>query len=172
MPNLKSIIQRLRAGDASSDDWLYICGDAEDLSLATEADLGCPEFDEDADEEITPPGFEDRGLWVTIDKETVDQCIAWGDRLAGKQGDAAAADVIRYYVRFDDWSETLNAPEPLPSSDASLRLHREFRDSLGAEDPARPCRHEGCSRGSVKFSVLCRRHHFEKVRGCPYPFAD
>jgi hypothetical protein len=167
MPKLRSVIQRLRADDASDDCWLYIAGDAKDLTLDTEADLGCPEFNEDSDEEIGPPGFDDRGLWSTIDKHTFDDCIQWADRLAGEADDKAVADVVRYYIRFDAWPETLNAPDPPPADEVLRRLDRDFCDKLGNEDPTRQCRREGCIRGAVKLGVLCRRHHFESIRARP-----
>jgi hypothetical protein len=162
----------LRAGDVSLDEWLYIVGDAKDLSLDTEVDLGCPEIDEATYEEIDPAGFGDRGLRSTIDKDSLDGCFEWADRLAGKADDAAVADIIRYYIRFDAWPERLNSPDPPPAEEILQRLDREFCDKLGHEDSTKQCRREDCSRGTVKFSVLCRRHHFESIRGRPYPFND
>ncbi len=52
------------------------------------------------------------------------------------------------------------------------RLDREYYDSLGAERPDEPCQHDGCARGSVAQSVLCRIHHFEAFQGRPCPFSD
>lgn len=172
MPSLRSVIQRLRANDASWDHWFYIKGDAKDLSLDTESDLGSPEFEEETDEEIDPPGFSERGLWSTIDMETVNACIEWADRLTAKADDVAVAEIIRYYIRFDAWPETLNAPDPPPAEEIMRRLDREFCDKLGQEDATTQCRHEGCSRGVVKLGVFCRRHHFENVRRRSYPFDD
>jgi hypothetical protein len=172
MSNLRSVIQRFRARDVDEECWLYIAGEPAGLTLDTEADLGVSEFNEETDEEIEPPGFADRGLRSTIDKGTVDACIDWADRLAGRPDDAAAADIIRYYIRFDAWPETLNAPDPLPEEELRPRLDREFCDKLGPEDSTRKCRREGCSRGRLKLSVLCRRHHFESILGRPYPFDD
>ena len=51
-----------------------------------------------------------------------------------------------------------------------LGIQREFYDSLGPEDSSIRCRHEGCDRATVKFSVFCRPHHFENVRREPCPF--
>jgi hypothetical protein len=53
-----------------------------------------------------------------------------------------------------------------------LQDDRAFYVGLGAERPGVPCRHAGCSRGAVEYSVLCRVHHFESIRGRPSPFDD
>jgi hypothetical protein len=69
-----------------------------------------------------------------------------------------------------------------PLSEAELRKRREnaermtreqdriFYDSLGDERADFPCRHGGCQRGAVQFSVFCRPHHFESLtkRACPF----
>ena len=162
----------MRNRQTGDEHWLYIAGYAADLTLNTAADLGCPDFDEDTDDEIDPPGFSERGLRSSIDVDTLAHSIEWADRLSGTRDDSAALDVIRYYIRFDAWPESLNAPDP-PSRDEVLRrLDREFADKLGPEDSSRQCRREGCGRGVVRLSVFCRHHHFENIRKRPYPFAD
>jgi hypothetical protein len=172
MTTLLHVIQRVRNRQTSDEHWLYIAGDAADLTLNTEADLGCPEFDEETDEEIDPLGFSERGLRSTIDVDTLSHCIEWADRLSGSQDDNAALDIIRYYIRFDAWPETLNAPDPPPADEALRCLDREYSDKLGPEDSSKTCRRDGCERGVVSLSVFCRRHHFENVRKRPYPFED
>jgi len=54
----------------------------------------------------------------------------------------------------------------------NLQRDREFYDVLGAERPAAPCQSEGCTRGAIEHSVLCRVHHFESVQKRPCPFGD
>ncbi len=110
MATLHDIIRRVRSRQTDNSDWLYIAGAAVDLSLDSEAELTCPYFDEDTDEELDPTGFAERGLRLTIDVETVEQCIEWADQLSGTIDDKAALNVIRYYIRFDAWLETLDAP--------------------------------------------------------------
>ena len=41
-----------------------------------------------------------------------------------------------------------------------LESDRQFFDSLGAEDVAQTCKRVGCTRGRIKYSVLCKVHHF------------
>lgn len=172
MPTLHDVIRRVRNRQTDQSDWLYISGSTVELSLKTDADLGCPEFDEDADEDIDPDGYAERGLRSTIDADTVMACIEWADGLAGKEDDTAALDIIRYYIRFDAWPKELNAPDPPPWEETRSRLDREFVDKLGLEDDSKPCRRDGCEHGTVRLSAFCRRHHFENVENRPYPFDD
>ena len=172
MADLLSVIERVRVNQIDGSDWLYISGPAEDLTLQTEADLGRPDFDDDSGEEIAPVGFTELELWSTIDVQTLAACIEWGDALSGSRDNGAALDVIRYYIRFDGFPETLNPPDPPPAHEILRRCDRDFVDKLGTEDSLRQCRQAECIRGAVKFSVFCRRHHFENVTKRPYPFND
>jgi hypothetical protein len=56
--------------------------------------------------------------------------------------------------------------------DSENRQDREFYDTLGPERSGEPCRTAGCAKGAISFSVFCRSHHFESVRGRPSPFSD
>lgn len=172
MASLLSVIKRVREKQTRGDEWLYIAGAAEELTLQSEAELGCPEIDEESDEEIEPIEFIGRGLQSTIELAAIEACISWADRLANARDDDAALNVIRYYIRFDAFPETLNAPDPPPQDEAQRLWDQAFCEKLGSENPTVKCRREGCTRGVVAFSVLCRRHHFEKMQNRPYPFSD
>lgn len=172
MPNLLSIIERIRRKQANDADWLYVAGPIRELTLDTDAELGCSDFDEATSEEILPAGFAERGLQSTIDLQTAEDCIQWADQLSGSTDNNAALDVIRYYILFDAFPETLNAPDPPPADEVLRRLDREFCEKLGPEDITKPCRREGCNRGAVNLSVFCRRHHFENFGKRTYPFDD
>ncbi len=54
----------------------------------------------------------------------------------------------------------------------TLKMQRDFYDTLGPEDAERGCRKDGCVRGTVKFSAFCRPHHFENLYKQPCPFED
>ncbi|MBN8459946.1 MAG: hypothetical protein J0M04_19125 [Verrucomicrobia bacterium] len=56
------------------------------------------------------------------------------------------------------------------AAEVALKMQRDFYDTLGPEDADRPCRKEGCARGTVKFSAFCRPHHFENIYKQPCPF--
>jgi hypothetical protein len=58
------------------------------------------------------------------------------------------------------------------SEETTLALFRQFYDKLGPESTDVRCRHAGCKRGVVRFSVLCRPHHFESIYHRPCPFND
>jgi len=66
-------------------------------------------------------------------------------------------------------SSMMRATDPPPVEDPQLRCDRQFYEQLGPEDLSRPCKKEGCQRGAIRNSVLCKRHHFEMIkrRDCP-----
>jgi hypothetical protein len=125
---------------------------------------------EEKDAEEIPLVAKQKNLHETLDAGTIEQIVDWADRLAGRADDSARLDVFRYYFEFDAFPEKLGAPPPPPADEITRRLDREFYDSLGVERTSTKCRHEGCDRGTTKFSVFCRIHHFEKVKKKPCPF--
>jgi hypothetical protein len=64
----------------------------------------------------------------------------------------------------------LRAADPPPVEGRQQRLDRQFYERLGPEDSSRPCKKDGCQRGAIPNSVLCKRHHFEMMerRDCPF----
>ena len=171
--SLRQVITKVRNRQGNPDeDWLFINGDADDLNLDTDCDLGMVEIDEDSEDldEIIPAEFQARELYSTIDYQTVVDSIEWADRLSGCEDDDAAAEVIRYYIRFDAWPDRLGAPDPPPQDEIIARLDREFFDSLGPEREGTQCRREGCASGAVAYSAFCSRHHFESLKKKPCPF--
>lgn len=170
---LSKLIEMVRSEEAPDGDlWLFITGEAASLTINTDCELADVLVDEETWREIPPAGFEERGLSSTIDYQTLVDCIRWADRLADGHDPTACCEVIRYYIRFDAWPETLGAPDPPPIEEIVARLDREFYDSLGRERANTECRRPGCSRGTVEFSALCRTHHFESVKNKPCPFGD
>ncbi len=106
----------------------------------------------------------------TVDGVTLHDICVGAAQLQPQPTDKTLLDAFVYYDRFDAFLPALGAPDPPPWEEINAQLHREFWDRLGDEDPDRPCRHEGCGRGSVAYSVLCRVHHFESVKNVPCPF--
>lgn len=53
-----------------------------------------------------------------------------------------------------------------------LLLDRDFYDQLGPELSDATCRVQDCTRWRIQYSVFCKAHHFEQVRGRPCPFSD
>lgn len=66
--------------------------------------------------------------------------------------------------------QMVRASHPPPMEDRQRRLDREFYNRLGPEDSLRPCRKDGCNRGAISNSVMCKHHHFEMIqrRDCPF----
>ena len=58
-----------------------------------------------------------------------------------------------------------------PSSDELNRYsYRDFWDVLGEDRGPELCSTTGCVRSRIAFSVKCRKHHYEMVRGHSCPF--
>jgi hypothetical protein len=66
--------------------------------------------------------------------------------------------------------QMLRAIDPPPLEDSRRKVDRKFYDQLGPEDLTRPCKHNGCGKGSVRFSVFCKHHHFEMIKHYDCPF--
>jgi hypothetical protein len=165
---LRDILRQATA--KQPDAWLYLPGDVKQWTLDTEAFLLNPEFEDGQDDPILPDSLAHKGLREALDTPTITDCVQWADRLAGRPDDDIRFESFIYYVRFDAFLPKIGAPDPPPPDEIMRRLDAEFYDKLGAEDLTRPCKHDGCSRGAVRFSVLCRRHHFEMIkhRECPF----
>jgi hypothetical protein len=74
------------------------------------------------------------------------------------------------------WWQSLRATSSRrPASEDPARLaqlDRELYARLGTERAGTRCAQQGCSRGAIEHSVMCRGHHFEMVTGRPCPFTD
>jgi hypothetical protein len=49
---------------------------------------------------------------------------------------------------------------------------RKFYLILGPEVGPEYCRRKECTRKRIEGSVMCQRHHFEMIKGRPYPYED
>jgi hypothetical protein len=105
-----------------------------------------------------------------VDGHTLHAICQGAARLQRQPSDATLLEAFSYYVRFDAFLPFVGAPDPPPFEEIVRRQDVEFWELLGAEDPDRPCRRDGCMRGAVRFSVLCKVHHFESVKHKPCPF--
>lgn len=78
-------------------------------------------------------------------------------------------------VRSEPWKPGNGYVEPPGRREwfrrQQLEDDRAYYDGLGAERGDTRCRRDGCARGAITHSVLCRLHHFESIRGRPSPFS-
>jgi hypothetical protein len=105
-----------------------------------------------------------------VDGPTLHDICQGAQRLQRRPTDETLFEAFRYYSNFDAFLPALGAPDPPPIEEITARLDREFWELLGEERADKPCRREGCTRGSVEMSVLCRVHHFESIKKKPCPF--
>jgi hypothetical protein len=165
--SLRDALDMSRNSREPSKIWLYLPKDTP-WTLETECFFeDIP--DDDDDEEYLVSG---RVFQPTLDIDTVSNCVKWADRLAGKRNNEARLEIFSYYFRFDAVPEKLGTPEPpnLSPEESMRELDLQWYDKLGPEDLKRHCKREGCQRGSIRFSALCRVHHFESLLKRPCPF--
>lgn len=153
--------------------WLFLPSDfrhwTED-TIARFVDLDSLDVDPNTDEPILPAECVSSGLRETLDADTIAGCVRWADSLAGCCDPALRLKSFTYYVRFDAPLPAIDAGDPPPWEEIRKKLDLEFYDQLGPEDASQPCRYRGCKHGSVRFGVMCKRHHFEMIqkRDCPF----
>ena len=74
---------------------------------------------------------------------------------------------------FLTWARSMPDWLSRPSEEVvQAREDWAFREHLGDEVGPETCQHTGCARKRIRHSVLCRAHHYEQVKGRPYPGDD
>lgn len=149
-------------------EWLFLPGDCTGWAFDTEGYF--LEHDDETGEPIIDAHLKTLDLRVSLDVQTIESVVAWADRLSGTPDDNVRLESFIYYYRFDAFLPRIGAPDPPPMEETLRGLDLEFYDGLGAERGEKPCSEPGCCRGSVRFSVLCRIHHFENVKAKKCPF--
>ncbi|MRW92281.1 hypothetical protein GJ699_19995 [Duganella sp. FT80W] len=160
-------VLRAAAAGKLEDGWLYL-PNHENPGLDTACLMIVSDADEDMQLIASERGFSVEGLDTPTIEGTVHAALQFQD----SPSDELLLESFVYYWRFDAWLPMPGAPEPPPLEEAKLEWDREFFDSLAAERPEELCRTEGCQRGAIHHSVLCRVHHFEMIRKEPCPFLE
>ena len=161
------------AAQRKVNGWLFLPSDYRHWSADTTAsfiDLDSLAVDPNTEEPILPPEYLSSDQKVTLDVDTIADCVNWADQLTGREDASVRLKSFTYYVRFDAFLPAVDAEDPPPWEETRKKLDLEFYDKLGAEDISQPCKHLSCDRGSIRSSVMCKRHHFEMIqkRDCPF----
>lgn len=87
-------------------------------------------------------------------------------------GDPSKLEVILSI--FLDWAKSQNEdwltpPPPMTPEEYQRHSDESLFTSLGNEVQGEKCRTEGCNEDRIKYSVMCRAHHFEMVTGRQTP---
>ena len=171
---MKPLRELLRAaGHRLPAGWLYLPAsrnwtlDTDGMIINTDSLIDAEMVDED-----TPVVAHANNLVPTLDAATIEDIHQATRSLQDPPSDDLLLEAFLYYHRFDAFLPGIGAPDPPPAHVVIHNLDRNFYDALGTEDGAKKCRKDGCQRGVVRLSVLCRVHHFESVRGKQCPFDD
>lgn len=98
-------------------------------------------------------------------------CWVQGLKFHGAGGPDKLGRMIGVFI---DWAKSQNE-EWLRRPDPRTHEQRLWDDdealfaSLGGEVEGEKCRLVGCARDRIRYSVMCREHHFEMVTGRPVP---
>lgn len=75
-----------------------------------------------------------------------------------------------YLIDADDPISYFDTGPYLTSELRKEEDRREFWNALGEENGVMVCRAEGCDRKNIKYSVFCKKHHYESIKKEPCPF--
>lgn len=142
--------------------WLYLPNDWRVWNADTPAYMVDDSDAEDRDEELSRIGY-----CSTIDAGMIEDL-----GLASFESFNGRLEALIYYVRFDAFLPAPGAPDPPPPAELLMLQDRRFYYVLGDEREDVRCQTIGCSRGAVRFSVMCKAHHFEQVKRRPCPFNE
>jgi hypothetical protein len=162
---------RRAAGRTLPQGWLYLA-DVAPLTPETFC-VVLDDEDKDMDSDGKPieairTSFPFEGLNTQLMEDTAEAARRFDDT----PSDELLIESFEYYRRFDAFLPKPGAPAPPPWAETQLKLDRDFYELLGSERPDQPCRRDGCTRGAISQSVLCRSHHFESIKGRACPFAE
>ncbi|QJR13532.1 DUF7716 domain-containing protein [Usitatibacter palustris] len=147
------------------EGWLYLpCSEIPALDSPCVIVSGSDESEEVA----AKAGFPQEGLYTRDIEDTAKGAVQFED----PPSDDLLLEAFLYYWRFDAWLPHPGASDPPTTDEWKRNLDREFFDLLGAERADVPCHKQGCPRGAVAHSSLCRIHHFEMVKKEPCPFGE
>jgi len=161
--SLREIFQHAKAGPLPPA-WLYLPADSE-WTLETQGLFPPP-----GNTSAQPPGGQK--LRQTIDGPTIEGIVELADELAGTPNDEARLEVFLYYFRYETFPQKLGDMAPPPPKPSLFQLDRQAYTALGPELPGTRCERDGCPRGTIADSTLCKPHHFESIKGRPSPFSD
>lgn len=108
-------------------------------------------------------------LTETLDAQTIEDITNAAIDIEVPISDETLVEAFNYYYKYDTF-----LPEkgfiPLSQEDWRRNADLDFYSNLGDESRESKCARERCNRGSVKFSLFCRIHHFEmmKKKTCPF----
>jgi len=152
--------------------WVFLPG-SDELSLDTPCLLLGDWLDAEENERGIPlaavnQGFPREGL----DDATIEDTVEWARQFIDPPPDDLLLASYTYYLRYDAFLPSPDAPPPRSHAEIIRYLDLEFYNALGPERSDKSCGKEGCRRGAVDQSIYCRVHHFEMIKRKPCPFSD
>lgn len=97
------------------------------------------------------------------------ECKVEKNQFLGYGGPKMLAEILQTFLK---WAQTEQEwlAKPLPQT--LEEQDKEFFQELGREIGPELCKHPNCSRKHIMYSVMCKVHHFEMVKGYLPSFQD
>ena len=124
--------------------------------------------------DLDETNLEDREFQNVEDKPSEEswmECFVEGAKFRGFGDPGRLEQILGIFIAWaksqnEDW---LKLPEPLSDKKRQQLEDEQFFNLLDEEIGPELCRHEGCRHKRIQYSVMCRRHHFEMVKGRSVP---
>jgi len=102
-----------------------------------------------------------------------DWLVYWAEDLQF-HGACSPDNLERVIGIFIDWAKSQNEdwlrrPDPRTHEERLRDEDAALLASLEGEVEGEKCQHGGCAHDRIRYSVMCREHHFEMVTGRPVP---
>src|SRR5918993_1820728 len=112
-------------------------------------------------------GKESQGVKDETSEESWIQCYVAGKKFHGFGDPGRLEEILRTFL---DWAKSQNEdwlkpPDPMSDEERQRYEDEELYASLIDEVESEQCRHGDCTRNRIRYSVMCRGHHFEMVTG-------
>lgn len=170
---MKTLIEILRKALECQigEGWLYLPKEQKWSLDSPAVVFDIDEMDEsEVDEDDFPIIAKQNGLVGALDCSIIEAIVQVAKRdIQDPPSDGLLFKAFLYYFNYDAFLPERGHKPPSTEQivhDSDL----QFYDQLGSESADSKCKRDGCDRGKIEMSSLCRVHHFEMIKKKECPF--
>lgn len=99
---------------------------------------------------------------VSDDEEDWIECRVVNNQFVGYAAPHGLGQILGIFL---EWARTEKDWLAIPTPPTQKSLDDEFLSNLGDEIGPEICRRSGCKRKRILYSIFCKTHHFEMIKG-------